>query len=219
MAIAPWLQPPNVLGAIEAGTRAGLAIRQQDTSEIENADRLQLAYDQLNAENQRANESARLRAELASQTLQQRQQEQDALNQYRMGGLDLRAQTVEQQAQTAQQRDQTARAAIEQRAAAAAALDARQRDLMQQRQTFQENKPVTPALTANEVLGKIQQTKEALAATDMTPEKAQTVLNQQADLIDYLKKNFSGVPTPTPSTFDVVTPEVFKQKLVACKLV
>jgi hypothetical protein len=57
MQLAPWIQPTNVIGAMQAGANLGLQVRHQNEEEQSAADALKLHQDQLFAENQRASEA------------------------------------------------------------------------------------------------------------------------------------------------------------------
>ena len=72
--LAPWNTPPNFLGAIEAGSQAGLAARREDVAQGQAADRLRLAYDQLASEEAQRNEAmqARMQAQTAANMLRSR---------------------------------------------------------------------------------------------------------------------------------------------------
>lgn len=105
-AIAPWLQPTDVLGAMSRGAQLGLAQRSQwDTEAREQsqeamaADRLRLAYDQMAMEERRASEAAQARQQQASAALLLRKQEAEMLNEFRKGELATRAAAQALQAQ------------------------------------------------------------------------------------------------------------------------
>lgn len=91
--IAPWLTPPNFLGAMEAGASTGLRVRAQAAQEQEAGDRLRLAYDQLAEQERRSAAEMASRHQLASASLALRAQQSDALNAYRQGQLQARAES------------------------------------------------------------------------------------------------------------------------------
>lgn len=67
MPTAPWLMPPNYLAAMQAGAGLGLQLRQQREAEINAAQRLRLAQDELLARTLREREENAARMALASQ--------------------------------------------------------------------------------------------------------------------------------------------------------
>lgn len=85
--IAPWIVPPNFLGAMEAGTAAGQRERAQGASEREAADRLRYAYDSLAAKEQQSSELAAQKHELARAAMELRAQQMQGLQDYREGML------------------------------------------------------------------------------------------------------------------------------------
>lgn len=105
-AIAPWLQPTDVLGAMSRGAQLGLAQRSQwdteareQSQEAQAADRLRLAYDQMAMEERRASEAAQARQQQASAALLLRKQEAEMLNEFRKGELARSAAAQALQAQ------------------------------------------------------------------------------------------------------------------------
>jgi len=104
--VAPWLRPVDTLGAIQAGSHAGLQLRSQDqqaeaqaiaqqlaqqralASEQEAADRLRYHYDALAAtqEQRRRAEALKREEDAASRTL--RKSDADSLQAYRMKRLE-----------------------------------------------------------------------------------------------------------------------------------
>lgn len=81
--IAPWLQPPNVLGAMQAGAQVGLAQRAQRVNEVEAAQRLRLAYDQMAALQQREQMDMAFRSQIEGARLAQQLREMNAMEQWR----------------------------------------------------------------------------------------------------------------------------------------
>ena len=81
--IAPWLQPPNVLGAMQAGAQVGLAQRAQRMNEIEAAQRLRLAYDQMAALQQREQMQMAMQSQIEGARLAQQLRESNAMEQWR----------------------------------------------------------------------------------------------------------------------------------------
>ena len=75
---APWIIPPDYVGAMSRGAQLGLSARSEDQAEQSAADRLSLAYKQLAAENDRANKVAQGRQDLAAETLKYRNRLLDA---------------------------------------------------------------------------------------------------------------------------------------------
>lgn len=78
-----WVNPPNFLEAIRAGASTGLSLRQQDTQERDTADRLRLAYDQLQSQERRAAQAAQMKLELQQQNLGMKAQQLASQDQYR----------------------------------------------------------------------------------------------------------------------------------------
>jgi hypothetical protein len=107
MALPAWVNPPNFLAAITAGTEAGSRFRAQDIEQRNAADRLALAYNQLALEEADRNEQAQRRMEMAeaANALRSRQlsmlenwhqnqaaaaqRRSDIMEQYRTGQLAL----------------------------------------------------------------------------------------------------------------------------------
>lgn len=83
--VAPWLIPPDFIGAMRAGAQAGLEQRGQDIGASEAADRLKLAYDQLASEEQQRAKETQSRMDLAKASLALRGHQMDMLGQYRQG--------------------------------------------------------------------------------------------------------------------------------------
>lgn len=94
MPIAPWIVPPSPMEALQAGSRIGLAARQEDVAETQAGDRLRLAYDQLQSQERRATEA--LKAHMAQQNaaMQLRAQQQQSLDTYRQGMLQSAAERL-----------------------------------------------------------------------------------------------------------------------------
>lgn len=86
--VAPWLIPPDFVGAMRAGAQLGLEQRQQDIAQSEAADRLRLAYDQLASEEQQRARETQSRMDLAKASLALRGQQMDATQAYRAGLLE-----------------------------------------------------------------------------------------------------------------------------------
>lgn len=89
--IAPWLVPPNYIGAMTAGAQTGLAARRQVAAEQEAGDRLRLAYDQLAASERRAHEAQLSRERMTQATMALRASQMEGLDRYRQGMLAARA--------------------------------------------------------------------------------------------------------------------------------
>lgn len=98
--VAPWLQPPNFIGAMQAGAQAGLAVRKQAESEGSAADNLRLAYDQLAANERRAHEATLARTEASKAAMALRAQQASAMQQYQQGLLAEKAKADELRAAT-----------------------------------------------------------------------------------------------------------------------
>ncbi len=94
MPIAPWTVAPDFLGAMRAGTSAGLEMRQQNMQESQAADRLRLAYDQLASEEQQRAQESQNKLELAHASLALKGEQMDALNNYRQGLLQNQEQRM-----------------------------------------------------------------------------------------------------------------------------
>lgn len=88
--IAPWLHPINFIEAASAGAQAGIHSRAVDNEAIQAGDRLRLAYDQLNANEQREQEAEANKMELAKASMALRSQQMDALEQYRQDQTQAR---------------------------------------------------------------------------------------------------------------------------------
>ncbi len=83
MAGVPWLTTPaEQMGAMESGARIGLARRAQNQSDLEAAQKLDLAYNQLSAQNFRAAQEEQARQQHAAQALLQNQQRLDETKKY-----------------------------------------------------------------------------------------------------------------------------------------
>lgn len=93
--IAPWLHQPNFIEAMVAGGQAGIHSRAVDNEAIQAGDRLRLAYDQLNANEQREQEAEANKMELAKASMALRSQQMDALEQYRQDQVQARQANME----------------------------------------------------------------------------------------------------------------------------
>lgn len=85
MSTPPWLNvtPQTFLGAMEAGTSAGLRERAQESSESEAADRLRLAYDSLAAHERMQNKTANAKLAQNQAAMDLRRQQMEGLQDYR----------------------------------------------------------------------------------------------------------------------------------------
>jgi hypothetical protein len=92
--IAPWLQPPNFVGAMSAGAAAGLGVRKANQEATEAADRLELAYNQLAANERRAAAATKAKLDLANASLALRGQQMDAMQAYHQGQLAAREENM-----------------------------------------------------------------------------------------------------------------------------
>lgn len=92
--IAPWIIPPDYIGAMSRGAQLGLSARAQDEQEKSVGDRLSLAYDTLASEEKRASEAAKASHELASATMAQRAQQAEAMNKFRQDRLDQQGEAL-----------------------------------------------------------------------------------------------------------------------------
>lgn len=81
--LAPWLQPTDVLGAMQGGTQAGLAAARLRQEGQQSGDRLGLGYAQLNQESARD----AIAQKLAAEHLRQVMAHQNALEQFRQEQL------------------------------------------------------------------------------------------------------------------------------------
>jgi hypothetical protein len=100
--IAPWIVPPDYIGAASRGAQLGLSARAQDEEENRAADRLALAYKTLESQERRASEASQARHEQAAAALALRGKQMDALGKYRQErlseqerALDLRKKSIE----------------------------------------------------------------------------------------------------------------------------
>jgi hypothetical protein len=89
--VAPWLNPPNFIGAMSAGASAGIAKRRADQEVTEAGDRLSLAYTQLASQEQRATEAVKAKHDLAKATMALKSRQLDSMDLYHRGQLDARA--------------------------------------------------------------------------------------------------------------------------------
>ncbi len=88
--VAPWLHPLDFVKAMSEGAQAGIHSRAVDNEAIQAGDRLRLAYDQLNANEQREQEAEANKMELAKASMALRSQQMDALEQYRQDQTQAR---------------------------------------------------------------------------------------------------------------------------------
>jgi len=83
MATVPWLTTPGEqLAAMEAGARTGLARRAQNQGDLEAAQKLNLAYNELSAQNFRAGQVEKARQQHAAEQLMMQQQRLDEMKYY-----------------------------------------------------------------------------------------------------------------------------------------
>lgn len=87
MALAPWLQPPNFLQAMSAGSQAGLESSRIAQAGQEAAAHLALAGAQLAAENARAQDANSLRRQDLLDTLLERSQQHSAVDAFNKAKL------------------------------------------------------------------------------------------------------------------------------------
>lgn len=85
--IPPWLAPQDFVGSARSGAQLGLQRRGQDIERQEAASRLQLAYDQLAAQEQRQSEIAQNRLQLAEMALEQKRAQVESAMAFREQGL------------------------------------------------------------------------------------------------------------------------------------
>jgi hypothetical protein len=116
-----WINPPNYLGAMEAGTAAGQRARAQDISTSEAADRLRLAYDSLAANERMQGQAAQAKLAQNAAAMELRQAQMEGLQDYREQQMDARAEALKQQADLAskalKQRGDLAAASLDERTA------------------------------------------------------------------------------------------------------
>ena len=91
--IPPWLQPQDFVGAARSGAGLGLQRRGQDIEQAQATDRLTLAYNQLQAQEDRAAEQAQQKMQIASMALEQRQALADQALAFKEAQLNNRANT------------------------------------------------------------------------------------------------------------------------------
>ncbi len=88
--VAPWLNPPNFLGAMHAGAQVGLQERAQNQREELMQDRLKMAYDALAAREQHQANLLQSRYDLAANALQARQAQEAQAEKNFQQNMDLR---------------------------------------------------------------------------------------------------------------------------------
>lgn len=93
--IAPWLNPPNFVGAAAAGAASGLGIRKANQEANEAADRLSLAYEQLAENERRANMENQTRLETQKASLALRGAQMDAMRAYHEDQIDARNRQID----------------------------------------------------------------------------------------------------------------------------
>jgi hypothetical protein len=106
MFVAPWLIPPDFLGAVRSGASTGLSLRGQDIQAGEAQDRLGLAYAQMQQNAQQHADAVRQEEENAKAAQALRSAQATALQSYRQSELDNEAKRVA----LAQQKDAEAQA-------------------------------------------------------------------------------------------------------------
>jgi hypothetical protein len=96
-AIPPWLDDrEGLMGAVRAGASLGATLRGQDIAQNEAKDRLSLAYAQLAAENDRADQAANAKLELAHSALDAKAQQNELLNSFRERALQQQEERSQQ---------------------------------------------------------------------------------------------------------------------------
>lgn len=104
MPVAPWLHPPDFLGAMEAGSAAGTRQRAQAASESEAADRLRLAYDSLASHEKMQNETAQAKMAANEAAMDLRRSQMEGLQDYREKQAGFRQQALDTAADSLQER-------------------------------------------------------------------------------------------------------------------
>ena len=104
--VPPWLDvtPQTFTGAMEAGTRAGLAERSQSAQESEAGDRLRLAYDSLASHERMQNQTAQARLAQNQAAMALRQAQMEGLQDYRRQEEERRRNALEQRGEYQGQR-------------------------------------------------------------------------------------------------------------------
>lgn len=100
-ALPPWLQvtPETYQGAMRSGSALGAQLRGQDIAQGEARDRLGLAYAQLQSQEERASEQAQAKLQLAHAQLTARQQQSELMASFRERALEQAQQRQDELAQ------------------------------------------------------------------------------------------------------------------------
>lgn len=216
--IAPWLVPPDYIGAMSRGAGLGLQARAQDIGEEEYAqrqaeagDRLRLAYATLASQEKRADTAAQarlqqaqaglaLRGALAAQTMQFRQHnlEQQAKHQAEMQDLNLKRiqETIAHNtAMEGAKVDPDERSLMAEYAKAQGVADAARIKAAKYTATKPEVStsrsllhPFTPVTTTNQVPVLSESEMEKAPAAKADLEEAQNVLNEKRLALENYRK-------------------------------